>query len=142
MEHKHRETKDVPWRVVTAYTIIIIMAYIYIHYIVDMYGDFIGDHPTFDVLGDYKCTVEFDGCEDQVFDGWAMSRILAFVIVGYANPHAHLNVLIVAVLIQAYAYSHKKPGRYIFNPALTMIGYSIGSALCSGECCPEKGSLE
>lgn len=133
--HKHRDVRNISWGVVSAYTVLIIMTYIY------TYGDILGDYYTFDIMGNYKCIPKFDGCEDQIFDGWAMLRVLAFTILGYINPHSHTNAVIGVTLIQLYSYSHKKPGRHILNPILSIIGYSIGSALCSG-CYPEESSVD
>lgn len=137
MAHKHQT--EFPIRVASAYLLIIVFAYIYIHHVVDQYGDVITEAPKFDLLGEYKCTPKFAGCEDQYIDGWAVSRILAFMLVGFANPRSHYNMLAVAVLVQAYAYAHNNEGRHILNPTLTMLGYSIGSWMCPGGCCPDEG---
>jgi hypothetical protein len=136
MTHKHEG--KFPIRVASAYILIIVFAYIYIHHVVDQYGDVITESPKFDLLGEYKCTPQFAGCEDQYIDGWALSRILAFMLVGFANPHSHYNMLAVSVLVQAYAYAHNSAGRHILNPTLTMVGYSIGSLMCPGDCCGDK----
>jgi hypothetical protein len=130
----HKPESEFPIRVASAHLLIIVFVYIYIHYIVDQYGDIITEAPVFDLLGEYKCTPAFAGCDDQYIDGWAVSRILAFMLVGFANPHSHYSMLPIAVLIQAYEYAHNNAGRHIINPMLTMVGYSIGSFMCPGYC--------
>lgn len=140
MKHKHED--KFPTQIASAYLLIIVFTYIYIHHIVDQYGDVITEAPKFDLLGEYKCMPEFAGCEDQYIDGWAVSRILAFVVVGCMNPHSHYNMMTVAVLVQAYAYAHDNASRHILNPVLTMVGYSIGSLLCPGDCGSNGGHNE
>lgn len=134
----HKNIAKIPSRIIIAYLLIITFVYVYTHHIITNYSDVISDIPQVDVFGKYKCIIEFDGCEDQALDGWSVTRIIAFMVIGYANPHSHLNTLLAATLIQMWAYSWNRSGKHILDPVLTMIGYSIGSALCQGECCPNK----
>lgn len=130
----HKQNGKFPSQIACAYLLIVVFVYIYTHHIIDNYGDIIGNFPKIDVFGNYKCTINFPGCEDQYIDGWGISRMFVFMLVGLVNPHAHYNILVVSMFSHAYAYSHKYKGRLLLNPILAMTGYSIGSALCSGSC--------
>lgn len=130
----HKHPGKFPVRVASAYLMIIVFAYIYIHHVVNNYGDIIEKVPKYDLLGKYKCVPDFPGCGNQYIDGWAIARVLAYVLVGIANPHSHVKTLAVAVMVQAYAYTHNSVGRHVLNPVLTMVGYSIGSMMCTGDC--------
>jgi hypothetical protein len=132
----HKHSGKFPVRTAAAYIIIIVFAYIYTHHIVDKHGDIITDAPSFDILGNYKCAVDFPGCESQYIDGWGISRVFAYMFIGIINPHSHTNMFTTAVLVQAYSYAHNNKGRHLLNPLLMITGYSIGSAMCPGSCQP------
>lgn len=140
IEMKHRHQNKFQTRVAFAYMIIILFTYIYVQYIVENYGDILTESVSYDILGEYKCVPKFEGCEDQYIDGWSIARIIVFIMVGIANPHSHYNMLGVAVFAQLYSYINNNTSRHIMNPVLTMLGYSIGSFMCPGNCFPSENN--
>lgn len=111
------------------YLIIITFVFIYYHYIIDKYGDFISNFPSYDLLKKYKCAIKFNGCEDQVLDGWSIMRLLSFILIGYMSPNDHISTLIITIMLELYSVAMKIKDRHILNPIINMVGYSIGSYL-------------
>lgn len=135
MEIIHRNHATFPRRVVGAYLILIILLYIYTYYVLDNYGDVISKSPAWDVMGKYKCAIKFEGCEKQYLGGWGVVRVLAFVLIGFVSPHAHVNMIVFSSLFQLYAMGWGHKDKHVLNPILNIVGYSLGSAMCNGECC-------
>lgn len=130
----HRPTAQIPWRLMYAYMLIICMTYIYNHHLVSIYGDFISDIGEYDILGDHKCAIEYSKCSSQVLNGWSITRFLIFTLIGFFNPHAHVNMFLLSTFVETYTYSNKCESKFILNPILNMSGYTLGSALCQGGC--------
>lgn len=129
---KHKKPSPIPWELVCAYGLVILITYIYMSIIVDHYGDVIGDTPQYDVMGKSKCIIDYNGCDNQTLDGWGISRLFIFMLIGYINPHQHSFMLMYTVLVQSWSIANNIPSKHLLNPVLTMSGYSLGSAMCQG----------
>lgn len=111
------------------YLIIITFVFIYYHYVIDKYGDIISNIKSYDILKKYKCIIKYNGCENQVLDGWSFMRLLSFILIGYMSPDDHISTLIITIMLELYSVAMKIKDRHILNPILNMVGYSIGSYL-------------
>ena len=129
---KHKKASPIPWEMVCAYGLVIVITYIYMNIIVDNYGDVIEDAPQYDIMGKSKCIVNYDGCDNQMIDGWSISRLFIFMLIGYINPHQHGFMALYTVLVQSWIIANNIPSKHVLNPILTMSGYSLGSAMCQG----------
>ncbi len=98
------------------------------------FGNFIDNIGEWDILGDSKCLIQYDKCDRQVLDGWSMVRFFVFMFIGYSNPHAHAPIFTLSTFVELYSYSSKCSSKFILNPIVNMSGYTIGSALCQGDC--------
>ena len=132
-EIKHKTRVLVQWRLVYAYTLMVVLSYIYFYHVVCIYGDFIDALPKYDVLGESKCVIQIHGCDRQIIDGWTLIRGIFFVLIGFSNPHSHANIAALSILMEAFSVSCKRTGlRPLINPLTNLIGYSIGSYICDG----------
>lgn len=142
MGDNHKDHAYPQWRLITVYAVVTVLAYIYYFYVVDAHGDvisglqgvgyisngagvgdgFTGRHPHKVDSGYY------------LVDGWTAVRATIYAAIGYANPHAHINTVIISCLKEAYTGGCKNYSRPIHNPVVNIIGYTVGSALCLGGC--------
>ena len=131
---KHRKAPKLLKGIYIAYLTIILLSFIYNYYILEKYGDVISKFPKYDILGKYKCAIPLRGCEEQVLSGWSIVRVAIYAMVGVLIPHAHVNIGTLSGIIELLILSKKRPVKFPLNIALSMTGYSIGSAMCNGRC--------
>ena len=142
----HKEHTTPQWRLIFVYVVVAAMAFIYYHYIVSNHGDIISKIPGIWYVEDCKGvdkTKKSDVSNSDGFtpasgyyliDGWTAVRVAIYAAIGYANPHAHVSTFVISCLKETYAGSCKNSSRPLHNPIVSMIGYTIGSALCPGVC--------
>jgi len=113
-----------------AYITILIIVYIYA-IISNKYGDIL-KKIRIDILGKSKCSIPYEDCEKQVLDGYGLFRMFVFFGIGHINPHSHIHIGILSILLQIYAFLLGSKNNHLLNPLLNIVGYSLGSATCSG----------
>jgi len=130
-EHKKKSITPARINLYKAYITLLTIMYIYIYHISDKYGDILADIKI-DILGKFKCSMAYDGCETQILDGYGLFRMFIFFGFGYVNPHSHIHIGILSILIQIYSILLGSKKNLLLTPIINMIGYSLGSATCTG----------
>lgn len=120
---------NIPWNIITFYIVIICMTYVYYHYVIDIHGDFISNGPKYDVLGDKKCIIDYETCNDQVIDGWLIVKFLIYGMIGYLRPQLHSKIIAFSILKQLFLYSKKIQYKYLLEPLVIISGYSTGALI-------------
>lgn len=130
MPHRTKPITANKIKLYIAYVTILVMVYIYA-IISNKYGDIL-KKIRIDILGKSKCSIPYEGCENQILNGYGLFRMFVFFGIGHMNPHCHIHIGILSILMQIYAFLLGSKNNHLLNPLINMIGYSIGSATCSG----------
>lgn len=131
IQHKTKPITHGKIKLYKAYLTLLAIMYIYIYHISEKYGDFLNDIHI-DILGNLKCSINYDGCESQILDGYGIFRAVVFFGIGIINPHSHMHMGILSMILQIYAILLGSKKNHMLNPILNMVGYSLGSATCNG----------
>ena len=129
--HKNKPITPGKIKLYKAYLVLLSLMYIYTYHLTKVYGDFLDDI-NIDVLGNLKCSIQWDGCEKQMLNGYGLFRMAVFFGIGCINPHSHIHIGILSVLMQIYAILLGSKKNHVLNPLLNMAGYTLGSLTCRG----------
>jgi hypothetical protein len=96
--------------------------------------------------------LSFNKQNSLIFNGWALSHLILYIIIGYFFPNEYLFVFIIGLIWEIYEFSYsyldickniyttllKTNKMYIvgnqYDPLINMIGYFIGCQLFKYSC--------
>lgn len=83
----------------------------------------------FEVPYGAKCLLNEKGCNTADFGLFSVFHIIGYILLGMYVPNQYLIIFIGSILCELWEYFLGFQAKFILDPAINLIGYTIGSQL-------------
>lgn len=102
-------------RLLIIYVICLILWMFYNFFIRQRYEDPLNDDP----LSSFKYSIDIDG--------WNISHLVLYFIIGLFIPNAHIYIIIISILWEIVEYILTWRAKWILDPVVNLFGYFLGT---------------